>query len=190
MDLACHGDLGLTAPKESWQFIISAKRTDMEMGMTEEVMRQMGVRELAEMMEAGRRAIFMGGQKGWMESTNTDFTATARRGRSWRQNKALAKAGTADTHVRGTCLSSQVAGAMAEATESFTVTAAAKYLLRTVTTTPTTLTLALTLKLGPVKDLEVLVLTLGSLVLRLTPALSLQLQALRAWSHLEICIGG
>lgn len=119
-----------------------------------------------------------------MESTDTDFTATARRGRSRRQNKALAREGTADTRMRGTCLSSQVAGALAGATESFTVTAAAKCLLQMVTTT---LTLALTLKLGPVK---VLVLTLQSLVLRLIPALSLQLQALRAWSHLEICIGG
>jgi hypothetical protein len=136
------------------------------------------------MTETGRRAIFVGGQKGWMESTDTGFTAAARRGRSSRQSKALAKEGTADTRVRGTCLSSQVAGARAGATESLTVTAAVKCLLRTVTTT-TTLTLALTPKLGPVKDLEVLVLTLGSLVLRLTPALSLQLQVLRAWSHLD-----
>jgi hypothetical protein len=189
VDLACHGELGLTAPKESWHFITSAEWTEMEMGMTEEAMRQMGARELREMTETGRRAIFVGGQKGWMESTDTGFTAAARRGRSSRQSKALAKEGTADTRVRGTCLSSQVAGARAGATESLTVTAAVKCLLRTVTTT-TTLTLALTPKLGPVKDLEVLVLTLGSLVLRLTPALSLQLQVLRAWSHLEICIGG
>lgn len=39
VDLACHGELGLAAPKESSQLIISAKWMEMEMRMTEDVVR-------------------------------------------------------------------------------------------------------------------------------------------------------